>query len=312
MAQIISFSELGDLIDEPVRTYSSGMYMRLAFAVATHVDPDILIVDEILAVGDDHFARKSLAKMTEFKQRGKTIILVTHDLGTVQRWCDAAAWIDSGRVRSLGSPGNVVDRYRRSVAEEEMKQQETSAPQGRNHSGAPEALSETKQAETIGDQSTKELHRWGNGKVEISAVRILDNNRAERTVFETEDPMSVEIDFVAREGIVDVVFGMAVYRSDRLQVYGTNTLVERVSLPRPLPSRGTIRLEIGRLGFTDGNYAIDVAAHTENGENYDYHRLLYRFAIRSSTADIGVARPPHRWSLIAAEAPPSIPASKAP
>ena len=83
MDEIIAFSELGDFIDEPVRTYSSGMYMRLAFAVATHVDPDILIIDEILAVGDEHFGKKSLAKMKEFKRAGKTIVLVTHDLGTV-------------------------------------------------------------------------------------------------------------------------------------------------------------------------------------------------------------------------------------
>ncbi|HEX8536303.1 MAG TPA: ABC transporter ATP-binding protein, partial [Cystobacter sp.] len=99
MDGIIAFSELGDFIDEPVRTYSSGMYMRLAFAVATHVDPEILIIDEILAVGDEHFSRKSMQKMTEFRNAGKTIVIVTHDLGTLERWCDLAAWIDGGRIR---------------------------------------------------------------------------------------------------------------------------------------------------------------------------------------------------------------------
>src|SRR5215831_4473182 len=98
MPDIIAFSELGDFIEEPVRTYSIGMYMRLAFSVATHVDPDILIIDEILAVGDEHFARKSRAKMEEFKKSGKTMVLVTHDLGTVERWCDEAAWIDGGKI----------------------------------------------------------------------------------------------------------------------------------------------------------------------------------------------------------------------
>ncbi|SRR6266849_3713563 len=310
MAEIIDFSELGDFIDEPVRTYSSGMYMRLAFAVATHVNPDILLIDEILAVGDDHFARKSMAKMTEFKERGKTILLVTHDLQTVQRWCDAAAWIDGGRVRALGSPGDVVDRYRRVVAEEEMAQQQTTGQPGGDHSGAVQG-SEYR-AEGTKDQIPQQVHRWGNGKVEIAAVRILDGARAERALFETEEPMTIEMDFIAKEKIVDVVFGIAVYRSDHLQVYGTNTSVERVQLPRPLPGRGMVRLEIGRLGFTDGNYVLDVAAHTQNGEIYDCHRLQYQFAIRSPQGDIGVARPPHRWSLIAAEAPPSIVANKAP
>ncbi len=116
MKDIIEFAELGDFIDEPVRTYSSGMFMRLAFAVATHVDPDILIVDEILAVGDAHFTRKSMARMKEFKASGKTIVLVTHDLSTVQSWCDHAVWIDGGRVREQGEPGRVIEAYNAAVA----------------------------------------------------------------------------------------------------------------------------------------------------------------------------------------------------
>jgi lipopolysaccharide transport system ATP-binding protein len=127
MQEIIDFAELGDFIDEPVRTYSSGMFMRLAFAVATHVDPDVLIIDEILAVGDEHFARKSMKRMKEFKQSGKTIVLVTHDLGTVQSWCDCAAWIDGGRVREVGDPAKVVASYRAAVAAAEAGPSETSA-----------------------------------------------------------------------------------------------------------------------------------------------------------------------------------------
>src|SRR5215471_17359155 len=116
MPAIIDFSELADFIDEPVRTYSSGMYMRLAFSVATHVDPDILLIDEILAVGDEHFSHKSRAKMNEFKKGGKNIVLVTHDLNTVQTWCDQAAWIDAGLVRAVGNPSEVVNQYRDAVA----------------------------------------------------------------------------------------------------------------------------------------------------------------------------------------------------
>src|SRR5262249_22800860 len=120
MDEIIEFSELGDFIDEPVRTYSSGMYARLAFAVATHVDPEILLIDEILSVGDEHFARKSAAKMEEFRKSGKTILLVTHDLTTLQRRCDQAAWLDSGKLEASGSPAEVVAAYRAAVAESEM------------------------------------------------------------------------------------------------------------------------------------------------------------------------------------------------
>ncbi len=121
MDDIIAFSELGEFIDEPVRTYSSGMYMRLAFSVATHVDPEILIIDEILAVGDEHFSKKSMAKMEEFKASGKTIVIVTHDLSTVERWCDHAIWIDGGKVRAQGRPKDLVADYQAAVLAAEQQ-----------------------------------------------------------------------------------------------------------------------------------------------------------------------------------------------
>lgn len=110
--EIVEFAELGEFIDAPVRTYSSGMYMRLAFSVAVNVDPDILLLDEVLAVGDAHFAEKSRARMEEFKKQGKTILLVTHDLATVANWCHQALWLEGGRVRALGDPGEAIARYR--------------------------------------------------------------------------------------------------------------------------------------------------------------------------------------------------------
>ncbi len=116
---IIDFAELRDFIDEPVRTYSSGMYMRLAFSVATIVDPDILVIDEILAVGDEHFQRKSRERMQDFQRRGKTLVLVTHDAHTVESWCDTAIWLDEGVVAARGSPAEVLAAYRAKVAERE-------------------------------------------------------------------------------------------------------------------------------------------------------------------------------------------------
>ncbi|MBC7217952.1 MAG: ABC transporter ATP-binding protein [Candidatus Caldatribacterium sp.] len=115
MEEIIEFAELRDFIDAPVRTYSSGMYMRLAFSVVVNVDPDILLLDEVLAVGDARFAEKSRAKIEEFKRRGKTILLVTHDLTTVESWCHQALWLERGRVRALGDPKQVVEAYKASV-----------------------------------------------------------------------------------------------------------------------------------------------------------------------------------------------------
>jgi len=115
MDEIIHFAELEDFIDAPVRTYSAGMYMRLAFSVAINVDPDVLLLDEVLAVGDAHFVEKSRARMDEFKKSGKTILLVTHDLPTAKNWCHQALWLDGGKIQALGKSTEVVDLYLRNL-----------------------------------------------------------------------------------------------------------------------------------------------------------------------------------------------------
>ena len=107
--EIVEFAELEDFIDAPVKTYSSGMYMRLGFAVAIHVDPDVLLIDEVLAVGDQSFTHKCLDKFAEFRRRGKTVLLVTHSLDLVERLCDEAVWLDDGRIRATGDPTRVID-----------------------------------------------------------------------------------------------------------------------------------------------------------------------------------------------------------
>src|SRR3954463_8624683 len=133
--EIVEFAEMKDFIDAPVKTYSSGMYMRLGFAVAIHVDPDVLLVDEVLAVGDEGFTHKCLDKFGEFKRRNKTILLVTHSLGLVERFCDEALWLDGGKVRGSGDPKRVIDAYltdvergeERELAAAEAKAQGTEA-----------------------------------------------------------------------------------------------------------------------------------------------------------------------------------------
>jgi lipopolysaccharide transport system ATP-binding protein len=113
--EIVEFSELAEFIDVPVRTYSSGMYMRLAFSIAVSVDPDVLLLDEVLAVGDEAFAAKCFARMREFKERGKTIVLVSHDSHTIASWCDTALWMERGRAREQGEVGHVIDHYHREM-----------------------------------------------------------------------------------------------------------------------------------------------------------------------------------------------------
>ncbi len=150
--RIVRFAELESFIDVPVRTYSSGMYVRLGFSVAVNVDPDILLVDEVLAVGDESFSRKCIDRMTAFKKAGKTIVLVTHDLPTVERFCDQALWLDSGCIRAQGDPRQVIDAYRQEVArrdDERYKEEQAQA-----------SLSEAERYVS--------RDRWGNGDIEIT------------------------------------------------------------------------------------------------------------------------------------------------
>ena len=140
--EIVEFAELEDFIDAPVKTYSSGMYMRLGFAVAVHVDPEILLVDEVLAVGDEGFSLKCLDKFAEFKRRGKTILLVTHGLSMVERFCDEAVWLDAGRNRMVGDPRRVVQMYLSDIEQVEdahLAAEDARVQQAASASGSPPA-----------------------------------------------------------------------------------------------------------------------------------------------------------------------------
>jgi lipopolysaccharide transport system ATP-binding protein len=299
--EIIAFSELGDFIDEPVRNYSSGMYMRLAFAVATHVDPEILIIDEVLAVGDTHFTKKSMAKMTEFKKAGKTIVLVTHDLSTVEAWCDVAAWIDGGKTRLIGEPKYVVDQYRQAVAVAEAQSEATGVSALSSPGGALPEL--PAQARPSSGPAVSSDHRSGNYLLELEKVRLLDASGKEAAVVDTEAGLEVCIEFLAKEPLADVVFAIDLKRADGLHLYSTSTELGRLELPRPLLGKGKVRLVIDRLGLTSGHYGLDVIARTAGGVTYDLHRGLYPFSVQSSVNDVGLFRPPHRWALTLESAP---------
>src|SRR5260221_3680 len=164
--EIVEFAELKDFIDAPVKTYSSGMYMRLGFAVAIHVDPDVLLVDEVLAVGDEGFTHKCLDKFSEFKRRGRTILLVTHSLGLVERFCDEALWLDGGKVRGEGDPRRVVGAYLTDVERSEEKQ--LVATEARTEQDAPTLIEEP------ADMQRAVEGRWGSREIEILEVTLKD------------------------------------------------------------------------------------------------------------------------------------------
>jgi lipopolysaccharide transport system ATP-binding protein len=285
MDEIIEFSELGDFIDEPVRTYSSGMYMRLAFAVATHVDPEILIVDEILAVGDEHFSRKSRAKMNEFKQRGKTIVLVTHDLGTLESWCDSAAWIDAGRIREQGAPAEVIRHYRRALELAEASGVSMVSPALHPDGGALPTL-------TGAARSTPPA-------VEITAV---SGSSAELS---PDDALEFRFELLSRDPEAKVAVAVELCREDGLLVYSTDTHREGMVFDAPLPERFALRLVLDRVGLTAGGYTLRASVLGADGAVLSGFEGGCGFTVSSSVGDTGVTRPPHRWVLAAAATTPA-------
>ncbi len=177
--EIVTFAGLDAFIDNPVKTYSSGMYMRLGFAIAVTVDPDILLIDEVLAVGDEAFQHKCVGKIQEFKARGKTIVLVTHDLGSVERLCDEAVWLHQGRLMAHGGTRQVIDGYLNHVASEEAQ------ALGADH----------REAEAQAAAGTAQ--RWGSREVEITRVRLLDAAGAERYLYDAGEACTVHLDWRA-------------------------------------------------------------------------------------------------------------------
>jgi ABC-type polysaccharide/polyol phosphate transport system ATPase subunit len=285
---IVAFAELEDFIDAPVKTYSSGMYMRLGFAVAIHVDPDVLLVDEVLAVGDEAFTHKCLDKLSEFRRRGRTVLLVTHSLDLVTRFCDEALWLDGGLARLQGDPKRVVDAYLLDVAGVENQAGERTIEAGPStSSGRPEEPA---------DMTRAIEGRWGSREVEISAVEFRGRNGQPAHVFQSGDPLEIRLHVRARRPVSDLVFGVGIFNADGVCCYGTNTAIEGAT-SGAMSGEGQVSFTVDRLDLVEGSYLVDVAAHRRDGAPYDYHRLLHTLRVVSPLKEIGIFRPPHRWTF---------------
>jgi ABC-type polysaccharide/polyol phosphate transport system ATPase subunit len=301
--EIVDFAELREFIDAPVKTYSSGMYMRLGFAVAIHVDPDVLLVDEVLAVGDEGFTHKCLDKFAEFRRRGKTILLVTHSLNLVERFCDEALWLDQGHAMSHGDPLRVVGAYLTKVEEgEETLLASTTARAVEDASrGAREGpLGRGPGIDRPADPTSNMFQategRWGSREVEIADVAFLDREGQPAFVFHSGDPMSIRVKVRAAQPTADFVFGIGLFNVDGVCCYGTNTYLEEM-IPEQLAGTGDATFAIDGLDLVEGTYKLDVAVHKRDGYPYDYHRLLYTFRVKSRVHDVGIYRPRHRWTF---------------
>ena len=303
--EIVQFAELEEFIDAPVKTYSSGMYMRLGFAVAIHVDPDVLLVDEVLAVGDEGFTHKCLDKFAEFKRRGKTILLVTHSLNLVEKFCDDALWMDAGRMKLQGDPKRVVGAYITDV--ERSEEQHLAAADARARESAtpispdepasavlPDSPIEV--AEAPADMFRATEGRWGSREIEITSVELIGPDGTAGHVFHSGDPLAIRIHLRSPLAMEDFVLGIGIFNAEGVCCYGTNTGIEELKSVRILGD-ASAEFRIAQLDLVEGTYKLDVAVHKRDGYPFDYHRLLYTFRIKSALKDVGIYRPAHSWAF---------------
>lgn len=264
---IIEFAGVGPFIDQPVKTFSSGMYVRLGFAVAVAADPEVLVIDEVLAVGDQAFAHKCLDRIAALQRRGTAILLVSHDLALVEQLSHRALYLQAGRPVVTGSSPAVVARYRSDIATEEA-----------------------------GQQTAGSAARWGNKEVELVAVEFLDPQGRVVGAVRHGEHASLRLSYEVHKPQQDFVFGVAIHREDGQHVFGTNTDIDGWRSDR-LAGAGHVTLELPSLELAPGRYVVDAAVHAKGGLAYDYAREVCSFVVTAPSAWPGCYAPRHRWLL---------------
>lgn len=259
MGDIIAFSELERFIDVPVRNYSSGMLMRLGFSVATAFQPEILLIDEVLAVGDQAFQDRCLRRIHEIQARGATIVMVSHDLNTVQMLCDRAIWLDDGRLCADGSPAEVAARYLTDIWQQE--QRKSAAPADTDDATAQEATSEEHPAPDSDARSTREA-RWGSGEVRIERAEMRDSAGQGTTVVKTGDRFVIRMWYNAPQKVECPAFGVSFYDEQGNRINGPNTVWAKFTLPF-VQGRGYIDYIVEALPLLNGRYDVTVAVYDE-------------------------------------------------
>ncbi len=268
---IISFSELEEFIDNPVRTYSSGMYMRLAFSVAINVDADVLLIDEILAVGDANFQAKCFNRLQEIKASGTTIVIVSHALAQIEQICDRTVWINDGKICAEGAPRDIHPVYLEFM--------------GKN-------MRDTESANLIASNNT----RWGNQNIKIKEVKVLDDEGNDGKAIATGSRVTFTIDYEMVKKTENVVFGIAIYRVDGIHCYGVNTMID--GLPAiTVDSDGSYSITIDKLQLLPGEYILDVSIENTDAVPVDYYKNARRFVTFSPVSDAGCFRLEHTWKI---------------
>lgn len=295
---IVAFAELEKFIDSPLRTFSTGMQMRLAFAVAVHVEPEILLIDEVLSVGDLAFQRKCLDRITQFKVEGCSIVLVSHEVSVIRELCDEALWLRHGQIAEHGSADNVVNQYVAEMEEETRHRRREAKPRERPFS-SPELLV-NENATRPRAELTINKNRIGSLELEITAVRVLDKWNETVTELESGSPLRVEVDYLAAQPLVAPIFQVRIFREDGLVCYDLNT-EGAGSLLDTVYGKGQITLDLERLDLNSGLYYVDVGAYVrDRSYAYDCHSNVHPLVIHGDDAR-AVLYSPHRWETLTSQ-----------
>lgn len=301
---IIDFSELKEFIDNPVRTYSSGMYMRLAFSVAINVDADVLLIDEILAVGDANFQSKCFEKMREIKRNGTTIVIVSHSLGQIEQICERSYWINNGVVKISGRPQEVHGAYLSAMGEKRQNAKERSREKKVANEDTQNLDNDDligKNINNIGEINNdknidKRRIRFGSKKVEIIDAKILNMNGEEKNVFKTGESFQIRMDYISSERKLEALFGFAIYTDDDIRCYGTNTFIEN-SIYIATKKKGYAIACINNNNLLTGDYYLNVAVYSPDNFPLDDIQCAKYFSIVTDKADIGICRLSTKWKV---------------
>lgn len=303
---IVAFSELERFIDQKLKNYSSGMSVRLSFSVAIHANRDILLMDEVLAVGDSNFQSKCLEEFNRYKELGKTVILVTHDISTIQRYCDRAILLRNGKIVKIGKAEEVGNEYvYQNMSDEEKRilaEQKRNALQAENDRvQAEKDMKKMKGRELeeerkrLAEEKRKQEEERKNKIAEITKVEFLDKNGNEKNVFETGDDMSIKVYFKQNKKVGILNFGIAIFNQEGNYIFGINTILDRIETRKYL-EQGYFQVNYEKIPLKNSTYYIDIGIFGENDSKiYDFSVRSKEFKIFSTNKNHGLVELNYEW-----------------
>lgn len=281
--EIVAFAEAESYIDHPLRTYSTGMQMRLAFSIAVHVHPQILLIDEVLSVGDLAFQKKCLDRIHQFKDQGCTIVLVSHDIQQVETLCDQVLWLRHGEIAALGEAAVVVGQYRVEMEAETRRRTPEAAPPRFTPEGVELRTNE---------------NRFGSLEMEIAGVELLDRHDVSTTELDSGQPLTVAITLRSNDSLPTPHVSITIIRTDGLICYDTTSDATGVQLPM-VDGELKLRMVLDHLDLTAGEYFVDAGIYPQDWSYaYDYHRHVYRLQVLGNAGNKGLLATPARWETL--------------